>query len=148
MNPAQSAQPLTETTAPTTSQSRKHPLPTLLARIGIVRLVTGVHDAYTAFSVTPRDVQAVVDESAGMPESFTQAAAVESFGDLPLIVLSRGLDQEPDWQAWQVELLQLSTQSQQLFAEKSGHNIERDQPEAAVAAILQMVEQIRLAEAN
>ncbi len=78
-----------------------------------------------------------------MPESGAQAGAVKSFGDLPLIVLSRGLDQQPDWQAMQAELPQLSTNSQQLIADKSGHNIEIDQPEAAVAAIEKMIEQLR-----
>ena len=43
----------------------------------------------------------------------------------------------------QTELLGLSSTSQQLFADKSGHNIEFDQPEAAVGAIVEMVEQLR-----
>jgi hypothetical protein len=55
----------------------------------------------------------------------------------------RGLDQRPDWMAQQAELLELSTNSQQLFAEKSGHSVEFDQPDAAVGAIVRMVEQVR-----
>ena len=43
----------------------------------------------------------------------------------------------------QTEFLELSSSSQQLFADKSGHNIEFDQPEAAVGAIEKMVEQAR-----
>jgi hypothetical protein len=43
----------------------------------------------------------------------------------------------------QTELLHLSSHSQQVIAHKSGHNIEIDQPEAAVGAIVQMVEQVR-----
>jgi pimeloyl-ACP methyl ester carboxylesterase len=70
-------------------------------------------------------------------------SAVESIGAVPLIVLSRGLDPEQDWQAMQTDLLHLSSNSQQLFADKSGHNIQLDQPEAAVGAIVTMVEQIR-----
>jgi hypothetical protein len=62
---------------------------------------------------------------------------------VPLIVLSRGLDQQPEWMAQQAELLQLSSNSQQLFAAHSGHNIEFDDPDAAVGAIVQMVEQVR-----
>jgi hypothetical protein len=45
--------------------------------------------------------------------------------------------------AQQAELLELSSNSQQLFATHSGHNIEFDQPDAAVGAIVQMVKQIR-----
>jgi hypothetical protein len=46
------------------------------------------------------------------------------------------------WQEWQTELLQLSSNSQQLYAE-SGHNIHFEKPDAAIAAVLQMVEQVR-----
>ena len=99
--------------------------------------------AYTAFSVTPRSVQAWADEGASVPESLAQADAVKTFGDLPLIVLTAGLNKQTDWQTMQVELLQLSSNSQQMFADKSGHNIQIDQPEAAVAAIVKMVSQLR-----
>ncbi|MGE5601733.1 MAG: hypothetical protein ACM30E_01705 [Nitrososphaerales archaeon] len=68
---------------------------------------------------------------------------MKSLGDMPLIVLSRGLDQKPHWMAMQAQLLQLLSHSQHLIAEKSGHNIPLDQPEAAVRAILTMVEQLR-----
>jgi pimeloyl-ACP methyl ester carboxylesterase len=127
------------------------PLP-VLARFGIVRVVTKLLDgsdvspgekASFGLSVTPQHMQAWSDELKGIPDSMSQANAVKSFGDIPLIVLSRGLDQNSDWQAGQAKLLQLSTNSQQLFAEQSGHNIELDQPEAAVGAILKMVQIIR-----
>jgi hypothetical protein len=88
-------------------------------------------------------MQTTLDEGTGMPESFIQAGAVKTFGDVPLIVLSRGLDPDQDWQAMQTELLQLSSHSQQLVADKSGHNIELDQPEAATAAIVKMVARLR-----
>ena len=53
------------------------------------------------------------------------------------------LDLEPDWQRMQAELLQLSSNSQALTAEKSGHNIHFDQPDAAIGAIVRMVEKVR-----
>jgi pimeloyl-ACP methyl ester carboxylesterase len=113
---------------------------TLPARIGVARLLG---DA----SSTPRSMQTWLDEGRGLPYSLAQAHAVRSFGALPLIVLSRGLKdgQDQQWQNEQIELLGLSTNSQQLFAENSGHNIELDQPQAAVAAIVTMVEQVRSA---
>jgi pimeloyl-ACP methyl ester carboxylesterase len=150
MSPAQFPPSPRDTKPQTASPSRGFSLPVVLARIGLVRLLTGspalpaeVQKAFTAFSVTPRAVQAWVDEGKAMPESGAQAGAVKSFGDLPLIVLSGGLNQKPDWQVMQAELLQLSSNSQQLIADKSDHNIEIDQPEAAVAAIVKMVEQLR-----
>ena len=94
-------------------------------------------------SVTPRSIQTTLDESAGMPASFRQADAVTTFGDLPLIVLSRGLDQDRDWQAMQTELLHLSSQSQELIADTSGHTVQLDQPDAAATAITKMVAQVR-----
>ena len=154
MNPRQAKPSATDTPSSAATHSSGFSILTLPARIGLVRLFAGplglksglspeVQPAYTAFSVTPRSFQTELDEGTGMPASFIQAGAVKTFGDVPLIVLSRGLDPDQDWQAMQAELLQLSSHSQQLIADKSGHNIEIDQPEAAVAAIVKMVEQLR-----
>jgi len=129
-------------------------LPSLLARIGLVRLLAdplgsvenlpeGDKQAYTAYAVAPRSVQTFTDEGMGMSEGGAQARAVTSLGALPLIVLSRGKDQDAKHTAAQTGLLQLSTDSQQLFADHSGHPIMIEQPEAAVAAIVKMVEQVR-----
>lgn len=154
MSPAQFSQSPTDNKPQQTLQPSGFSIPSALARIGLVRLFAeplglkpalppGVQKAFTAFSVTPRSVQAWADEGSGMQESGVQARAVKGFGDLPLIVLSRGLDLNPDWQAMQSELLQLSSNSQQLIAEKGGHNLEIDQPEAAIAAIVEMVKRLR-----
>src|SRR5512134_3451706 len=126
-------------------------LPALIARIGLVRLLSGVtqdlppqdQQAYKALSVSPRWIQTALDESRGMTEGGAQARAVTTLGDLPLIVLSRGNDLDADSAASQARYLQLSTDSEQLFADHSGHNIHWEQPEAAVAAIVQMVSQVR-----
>ncbi len=67
---------------------------------------------------------------------------MKTFGDLPLIVLTTKLNDNPGWPAWQDELLQLSDNSQHLFAEHCGHTIQIDEPKAAVAAILRMVQQV------
>ncbi len=132
----------------------KNSLPSFIARIGLVRLLAepldsvenlpeGVKQAYTASAVAPRGVQAFTNEGRGMSEGGAQARAVTTLGALPLIVLSRGKDQDAKHTAAQTSLLQLSTDSQQLFAEQSGHPIMIEQPEAAVGAIVQMVAQIR-----
>jgi pimeloyl-ACP methyl ester carboxylesterase len=129
-------------------------LPVLLARIGVVRLLAGplgaiqnlpagAKEASAASAVTPRFVQTFLDEGMGMSEGGAQAKAVTTLGALPLIVLSRGQDQDMDWHASQAGFLQLSTKSQQLFAERSGHRIMIDQPEAAVASIVKMLELVR-----
>ncbi len=151
MSPGQSRVPATDASSRNASQAGAPEITTLLARFGFVRMFakpTGAvapeaKQAYAAFSVTPHAAQAWADEGHGMPASMDQASAVKSFGDLPLIVLTASLDQGAGWQALQGGLLQLSSNSQQLFAEKSDHNIQFDQPQAAVGAIVQMVEQLR-----
>lgn len=126
----------------------------LMARIGAARLLAGslgaIQDlpaaekqAYAASAVTTRFAQAFLDEGMGMSEGGAQARAVTTLGALPLIVLSRGKDQDADWAESQAGFVRLSSDSQQLFAEKSGHRIMIEQPEAATAAILKMVARLR-----
>ena len=134
----------------------KTSLPVLMARIGLARLLAGplgsiqnlpqgYKQAYTANTVTLRSTQTLLDEGRGMSEGGAQARAVTTLGALPLIVLSRGKDMDAESAASQARYLQLSTDSQHLVADQSDHRIMIEQPEAAVAAILQMVEQVRQA---
>jgi hypothetical protein len=156
MSPSSARRAASDTTAQADDPAVVDWLLTLPARAGVLRLLAGplqmkaglspeVADAYTAVSVTTRALQTGIDESKGMPDSLAEAGAVKSFGELPLIVLSRGVVPGKDeaWQRMQTELLELSSNSQQLFADRSGHIIHLDQPEAAVSAIDQMVEQTR-----
>ena len=153
MTPQQFSQSPTNVQPQLDTQSRPFNLLVALSRVGFVRLFAkpmGIlpdappnADAYYALGVTPQNIQALIDDSKGMPAAGAQASAVKSFGDLPLIVLTARLNDIPGWPDWQTELLQMSSNSQQLFAENSGHNIEFDEPDAAVEAILQMVHQVR-----
>ena len=129
-------------------------LPAWLAGIGVMRLLAGPlgsfenlppgdKEAYAAFAVAPRSVQTFLDEGMWMSEGGAQAKAVTTLGALPLIVLSRGKDLDPKHTAAQTALLQISTNSEQLIADQSGHPIMIEQPEAAVAAIVKMVKQLR-----
>lgn len=139
-----------------TSHAPSVSLAWLAARVGLVRLLAGplgltegmprhVGPTYLALLATPRYFRTLADETEGLPTSLKQAGAVTTLGDLPLIVLSRGLNSTPDWQARQARLLQLSSNSRQFFARHSGHSIQLDQPDAAVAAIVDMVEALRSA---
>ena len=78
-----------------------------------------------------------------MSEGGAQARAVTSLGALPLIILSRGKDQDAKHSAAQTALLELSTDSQQFVADQSGHPIMIEQPDAVVAAIVKMVKMVR-----
>jgi pimeloyl-ACP methyl ester carboxylesterase len=154
MNPRAAKLSAADTPPPPTARDSSLSILTLSARIGLVRLLAGplgltsgfspeVQHAYTAFTVTPRSFQTQQDEGMGMPISFIQAGTVTTLGDTPLIVLSRGLDPDPEWQAMQTDLLHLSSHSQQLIADKSDHNIQLEQPDTAVTAITMMVTQVR-----
>jgi pimeloyl-ACP methyl ester carboxylesterase len=135
------------------SLAQRQSFQALLARFGIARLLVKLPglfpsvpanaEAYYPLYIRPQSLQATANEFQGLPASAAQAAAVKSFDDLHLIVLTAKLNDNPGWPEWQAELLQLSSNSQQLFAENSGHNVQADEPKAAIAAILQMVEQVR-----
>jgi pimeloyl-ACP methyl ester carboxylesterase len=127
---------------------------TLPARVGLLRLLAGpldlkggtgpeIANAYVAHSVTPLSAQTGMDEFLGMSQGAAEAGAITNLGELPLIVLSRAPNRDLEWDRKQTDLLRLSANSRQLFAQHSGHNIQLDEPEAAVNAIVQMVEQIR-----
>lgn len=152
-SPRQMTQPPAEITLQTSYQPSALSIPFFLGRIGLVRLLAEplgliqhlpaqTQPAYAAFAVTPRAAQTVVDELSNLHVSLVQADAVSSFGDLPLIVLTAALNQQENWQTMQTELLLLSSNSQQMMADSS-HEIEIDHPEAAVAAIVTMVSQLR-----
>jgi pimeloyl-ACP methyl ester carboxylesterase len=147
MNPKQVTESLSNKLA------RRSSLQAVLARFGIGRLLVKVpaiapalppgYDAHYPLYIRPQSFQTTADEYKQLPAAAAQAAAVKSFGDLPLIVLTAKGNNLPGWPEWQTELLQLSANSQHLFAENSGHTIQFDEPEAAVDAIITMVQQLR-----
>ena len=153
MNPGQATQPHIQAQSQSDPQSQPFSLQAALARFGIARLIVKLpviassveagQEAYFPLFVRPQSLQTSANELGGISASLAQADAVKTFGDLPLIVLTARLNTNPGWPQWQKELLELSSNSQQLFAENSGHIIQADEPEAAVAAILQMVQQVR-----
>jgi pimeloyl-ACP methyl ester carboxylesterase len=155
MNP-QAATPSSTSAAPAPDESSRGDFfITLPARVGALRalagplglkadLAPGVADAYVASWVTPRHWRVwMVDEGRALPRSLAQARAITSLGATPLIVLSRGRDQDATHVQEQAALLALSSNSRQLFADRSGHNVQVDQPAAAVDAIVRMVEWVR-----
>jgi hypothetical protein len=55
--------------------------------------------------------------------------------DLPLVVLTRGLDNSPQHTALQVDLARLSTHSKQIVVSDSGHEIHLFRPDVVIDAI-------------
>jgi pimeloyl-ACP methyl ester carboxylesterase len=153
MSPSQATQPHIEAQSQSDPQSQPFSLQAALARFGIARLLVKLpviassvpagQEAYYPLYIRPQSLQTADNELQGIPASLAQADAVKTFGDLHLIVLTAKLNDSPGWSERQTELLQLSSNSQQLFAQNSGHIIQSDEPEAAAGAILQMVQQVR-----
>jgi len=96
-------------------------------------------------------VKAVAAEhTALIAESATQIAGIESFGDLPLIVIGSGIPNPafgPDAEAFQKfwieqnqELATKSTDGRFVLAQESSHYIQEDAPDVVLDAIREMVE--------
>ena len=64
-------------------------------------------------------------------------------GDMPVVVLTRGLDASPDQQAAHAAIAKLSRNSRQTAVPGSYHEIHLSQPEAVVTAILDVVSAVR-----
>jgi pimeloyl-ACP methyl ester carboxylesterase len=134
-------------------QSQPFSIQAMLARFGVARLLVKLpgiapavppgQEAYYPLLIRPQNFQTTDNEYQGVPASGAQAAAVKSFGDLPLIVLTAKLNDNPGWPEWQSELLQLSSNSQHMVAENSGHIIQLDEPQVAAEAIFQVIQQVR-----
>jgi pimeloyl-ACP methyl ester carboxylesterase len=71
----------------------------------------------------------------------SMAAGAFPLGDRPLVVVSTN-NQAPGYARLQTQLLALSRNSTQLFADRSFHAVEIDQPEVVVAAIKRVLETI------
>jgi len=50
---------------------------------------------------------------------------------------------QAQWEGLHREIMQSSSHAQQILVKSSGHFVQREQPEVIVAAIRQMVEQVR-----
>jgi len=100
-----------------------------------------------------RYFKTMADEGAALEETGAQTARTGSLGDLPLTVVTAtgpiwwpGTPPTIDpaafrtmWLARQADLTKLSANSRQVFADRSSHFMNFDQPELIVKAIRQMI---------
>jgi len=109
---------------------------------------------YQAITATTEGGETFLAEMNAMEESSAEVHALKitSFGNLPLIVLSAGrwdvisllsdAENQKIWKELQVEqseLAMLSSESQQIIAEQSGHFIQLDQPDLVIDAIREIL---------
>ena len=64
-------------------------------------------------------------------------------GSLPLTVLTSASMPLDVWPQLQDELADLSTASRHIYAQRAGHNIHLDEPEAVIRALREMIRQCR-----
>lgn len=86
----------------------------------------------------PKSFISLGQHVAALSVSAAQAAAMKSFGDLPLVVVSGDHHPAP-YADWQRDLAQLSSRGVQLLAGDCGHWIHLDRPELVTEAIRQVV---------
>ncbi len=122
----------------------------------VMKTPSEIRTTYLEVGFQPKYFQSNLDELAASRESDKQLSVSGSLGNIPLIVLRHGIPDlfagmpveqakqaEIVWQELQAELANLSSNSQMIVAEKSGHGIQIDQPRLVVDAVLQMVESVR-----
>jgi pimeloyl-ACP methyl ester carboxylesterase len=103
-----------------------------------------IHNAYDSYSLS-----ASMEESRNFKALAEEAGKISSFGNIPLIVITgtsesrsswmpdKNLEKKSDqiWMQLQDELMQLSTNSEHMYAPKAGHYVQLEQPEMVVDAI-------------
>jgi pimeloyl-ACP methyl ester carboxylesterase len=115
------------------------------------------YEQYKAILSSSNYFETAIAESLLFEENLNTVKDLQdpSLGDIPLIVISRGIweplpnlsenENEQAWLAWQnlqTDLLQLSINSRQIVAANSGHEIQLQQPEVVITAVLEVVDQI------
>jgi pimeloyl-ACP methyl ester carboxylesterase len=128
-------------------------VPAISALADTPQLPSPARETVTALVVSdPKFIEARAAEQDAIFESLEQvrAAHITSLGNIPLIVLYRGIEDSPTpgltpeenqqrWLALQTELAALSPQGQLVLADRSGHHIQLDQPELVIDAIEQVL---------
>ena len=109
--------------------------------------VQALFDTYKSYCYRPHYWATLSSERANLEKSFEQLQAVTSLNNLPFIVLIQGTkapemsdEKFQRWQELQLDLTKLSSNSQYIIAEKSGHLIPLEQPDLIVSAVRQLVE--------
>ncbi|MDH5326332.1 MAG: alpha/beta hydrolase [Gammaproteobacteria bacterium] len=113
---------------------------------------------YRAILATKHYFETAKDEADALPDSLKelQQAQMSDLGRMPLIVVSRGMkaempglstsqsgEFESRWNQLQQELAQLSTNSRQIRALRSGHYIHLSEPQLVVRAVREVLLQVR-----
>jgi pimeloyl-ACP methyl ester carboxylesterase len=128
-------------------------VPTIGALADHPKLPSPARETFSALALTdPKYVEAQTAEYDAIFDNTAQvrAAHITSLGNIPLIVLYRGIADSPTpgmtpeenqqwWFGLQTELAALSPQGKLVLADQSGHYIQLDQPNLVIDAIEQVL---------
>jgi pimeloyl-ACP methyl ester carboxylesterase len=150
--------------------SRLYQVFRVVSQVGVLRLIGETNllpileDIKRQMQKYPSDVQALFDpfksfcyrpdywatassELANVKKSLEGLKAITSLGSLPLVVLSQGSkhskmsdERFQQWASLQLDLTKLSSNSQHVIAEDSGHFVPLDQPELVISAVQRLLE--------
>ncbi len=111
--------------------------------------VQTLFDTYKSFCYRPDYWATASSELANIKKSFEEVQSVTSLGSLPLIVLSQGSknskmsdERFQQWSSLQLDLTKISSNSQHIIAENSGHLVQLDQPELVISAVQRLIESV------
>ena len=128
-------------------------VPAIAALADNPKLPSPARETFTALAISdPKFIEAQAAEQDAIFDSVAvvHAAHITSLGNIPLIVLYRGIDDDltpgltPEenkqrWLGLQTELAALSSQGKLVIADKGGHHIQLDQPNLVIDAIEQVL---------
>lgn len=129
-----------------------------LAQVGLGRLIafssetglpTEANEGENASAATVHQYRAQRDEVAGIPATLTQAQALQSLGNKPLIVVTAPVDAQKGWLVLQAEMTKLSTNSVQRVIPNATHAsliLNKADAVASSQAILDVVTAVRTAQ--
>jgi pimeloyl-ACP methyl ester carboxylesterase len=95
----------------------------ILYRDGYAGLPAQARDEQRAFWATPRHSRSLRDEFSELRTAMTQANALTSLGDRPLMVITARKDAEGGWAAAQNDLARLSTNSAHRVLDNATHSM-------------------------
>jgi pimeloyl-ACP methyl ester carboxylesterase len=128
-------------------------VPAVAALADNPKLSSPARETFTALAISdPKMIEAQAAEQDAIFDSLVvvRAAHITSLGNIPLVVLYRGIDDDPTpgmtpeeskqrWLGLQTELAALSPQGKLVIADKGGHHIQLDQPNLVIDAIEQVL---------
>lgn len=117
--------------------------------VGLFRLLpkhvypnTNQDDAINRYanSLLFKSVRASIEETNAFESIAEEISSINSFGDIPLTVITANKEGDQLWNELQKELLDLSKNSQQITVSDSGHYIQLEKPNIVIDAIKEALE--------